>query len=340
MQKDSEILIKILDLPETKSSKIATVLNTVTLYRLNPYISIVRDNDDLFNNLKASNNGIKDKWDAIIELYRYNMRLSISLYPHISILENVLKAKIDSCLTKKYGDNWCFEYDLIFKKLEFTDLDKKLYYKFHNQSINKDIRNRIYKIYERKNPTLTKSKIKSKIQKIKYCCSIITEAKEYQKSRGKTAKQVDFVETRPTFNYWLDILSIEKLFLNDEGEIDIRDIFESLSLLKYDPSEGALKHISKKLDDIRNLRNYISHHRQIIGNKAIENRSLLQIYNNIIEILNVLGCEDVEWMIGDLQCQPNDAGCIGNTFDVLYKKYEFIHDIEIKAKGIKEFTTA
>lgn len=325
---ETKTIIKELNLSSDRKEQVIRFLETVSFYRLKPYVYFIKNNPDVLNYLKAQKADIKDNWDAVIELYRYNIKLSVSIYPYIFLLENVLKAKINRYLTEKYNKNWYRNESLFLKALNLDDFDKEIIDKYYNQKILKPVRDEITALYYKKDSGLTKTQIKSKINKIKYSCSIFIENREYIETRRGNSNVNEFVEIRPTLNYWITMLNINNLWKDEQTEsFELEKIFINISELRKKPDE-ALSLICKKLDDIRKLRNFISHHKQIIGKNSFEKLSLYKIYQNILEMFYILGCENVDWMIGDLTCNLNQS-CSKRTFEALYKEFEFIHNFEI-----------
>lgn len=330
LEKETESIIKELNLAKSREDQVIRFLETVSFYRLKSYIYFIKNNSDILNYLKAKKPEIKDNWDAVIELYRYNIKLSISIYPYIFLLENSLKAKINRYLTKKYGKNWYIDENLFLKVLELDEFNAKIVDKYYNHKFLRHTRDEITSIYLEKDLELSKNRIKSNINKIKYACSLFIESREYIETKKYNLNVDEFIEIRPTLNYWITLLNINNLWKDGEtGALELEKIFVNIGELKKKPDE-ALSLICKKLDDIRNLRNFISHHKQIIGKDAFGKLSLYKIYKNILEMFFILGCENVDWMIGDLSCNLNQS-CSKRTFETLYKEFELIHDFEIKS---------
>lgn len=149
---------------------------------------------------------------------------------------------------------------------------------------------------------------------------------------------MDFVENNTTFGYWVAILESGNYW--NSNDIKLNKMFSANG--KKNPALISLKDVIKKLRSVKDLRNYISHHNQIIGcnikGKAYSQLKLWDIYQNILNLFNLLGCDDVEWMIGDLQCQPSEH-CAGNSFEILYKQFEYINQCEIKADKVIQTTS-
>lgn len=300
-----------------KESRKEKVENFSEAHRLKPYIKILEKNPDFYEELKSVYpDKIKDNWDCVVELYRYNIKLSKSIYPYVAILENVLKIRLSNYLKEKFGENFYYNNELIFETLDFDDFDKKLFDEYFNHKINKFVRERLMKKYKEHNPSLSNEKIKSKINKIKIAVSILTDAQEYR-FRNPYSSFSDFVESKPTLNYWITLLELEKLYSkNDESNnFELKQIFPNIK----NESIKSMKTIVNKLNDVRALRNHISHYNQIIYKNISKNLELWSIYKNIIELFNLLDCQNVNYMIGDINCCPK------GSFEGLYKDLIFIH---------------
>jgi len=324
-------ILKELNLDETRKSQIGLFSEA---YRLKPYIQTIKNNPEIFEKLReVCPEKIKDNWDCVVELYRYNLKLSKSIYPYLAILENILKIKISEYLKQKYHENWYCDESLFFNALGFDDFDKKIFEKYFNHKINKFVREDLIKEYKEEKLQDKTDKIKSKIQKIKQVISILSDARDYRLTNKNPGLQ-GFIETKPTLNYWITLLEIKKLYEiqennkiedeNNEFKISIKDIFPNVDTENI----RNLRTIAQKLDDIRLLRNDISHYNQIICRKIAGKLKLWDIYKNITEIFYFLGCVDVNWMIGDISC------CNNGSFESLYKDFEFIHQYEINLTKI------
>ena len=278
MKKLIDKVLNKLNLPETRKEKVNTFLKTVSYYRLLPYIDFIKNND-IAQKINEINND-KDKWDAVVWLYRYNIKLSNALYPYICLLETTLKTQINNLFCESFDFNW-----------------------YSNQHVL----NRANK------PSIPY--IKDKMQ-------------DYQ-SKTKHPDIMDFVENNTTFGYWVAIVESGNFW--NSNDIKLRNLFSANG--KQNTALLSLKKISQMLRSINDLRNCISHHSQIIGcvigKKGFSKLKLWEIYQNILYLLNLLGCEDIDWMIGDLHCNMTEH-CSGNSFESLYKKYEFIHQYNIK----------
>lgn len=323
-----EYIVTELNLTESRKPQIALFSET---YRLKSYIQILKNNPEIFDLLKAVYpDKIKDNWDCVVELYRYNLKLSKAVYPYLAILENVLKIRLSEYLRQKYHENWYCDEGLFFHALEFDDFDRKIFEKYFNHKINKFVREDLINEYKEINRDYSKDRIKSKIQKIKHGISILSDARDYRLTNRNPCLQ-GFIETKPTLNYWITLLEVKKLYDAEDGKVVLKGIFVNIEKEEI----RTLKTIAQKLDDIRLLRNDISHYNRIICRKIAGSLELRDIYRNIIAIFHLLGCNDVNWMIGDINCCPK------GSFEGLYKELEFIHQYEIKLeknfiKSVKE----
>ena len=286
--------------------------------RLVPYVNLIKTYPQIYNILSSIyTNKIKDNWDCVVELYRYNIKLSKSIYPYIYILENILKIRISNYLKEKYNDEWYKNEDLFFKLLDMDSFDKDIFQKFFNHKINRIVREELFDIYKLNNPSLSKSKIKSKVSTLKKANSIISDARDYC-FKNKAPSLSDFVETKPTLNYWITILETRKLFINQKTNyFDIKGIFPNIT----NESEEILVQIIQKLDNIRLLRNAISHFSQVAFIEIYKNKYVWNIYEEIINLLHLLGCEDINWLIGDIDC------CANSAFDHLHNELIEIHNL-------------
>ena len=288
--------------------------------RLKPYIQIINDNPNLIEKLgKIYPNRIKDNWDCIVELYRYNIKLSKAIYPYLAILENIIKVKLSDYLKIKYGENFWFNSKLFFSLLELDDFDVDIVNMYFNHKINKVVREKITHLYFEHDSSITKKAIRNKLSKIKKAISILSDAMEFRFKNTNYCFN-DFVESKPTLNYWITLLEIKGLYVSSDPnkELDLKPIF--LNVEKEDIR--TLKTIAQKLDDIRLLRNAISHYNRIICTNITDNLDLWGIYTNIIEMFHLLGCEDVNYIIGDINC------CNNGSFEHLYN--ELSHCLSIR----------
>lgn len=243
--------------------------------------------------------------------------MSKSIYPYIYILENILKIRISNYLKEKYNDEWYKNEELFFELLDMDSFDKDIFEKFFNHKINSFVRNELSDIYKSNNKDLSKTKIKSKISTIKKANSVISDVREYC-FKNHSPSLIDFIEKKPTLNYWITILEIRKLFINSQtNNFDIKGIFHNINK----ENEETLVQIIQKLDNIRLLRNAISHFSQVAFIEIYKNKYIWNIYEEIINLLHLLGCEDINWVIGDIDC------CANSAFEHLYNELIEIHNL-------------
>ena len=312
-----EYFIKELDLDEKRKESIKSFAE---ISRLLSYIQIIKENPTIIDNLKAIYpEKIKDNWDCIVELYRYNIKLSKTLYPYLAILENVIKVRLSNYLYTKYGDNFWFNTGLFYGLLELDDFDNEIINKYFYHKINKIVREQIIKEYLEHDTTLSRTAIKTKLGKIRKAIAILSEAIEYRFKRKTSFTIFDFLETKPTLNYWITLLEVQGLYYkaNSKEELELKLIFPNVN----NEDVRTLRTITQKLDDIRLLRNAISHYNRIIYTNIAPKLDLWKIYTNIIEILKLLGCDDINYLIGDITC------CSNSDFEILYHKFDFLHEM-------------
>ena len=270
MKKFVEKIINKLNLSISRESQISVFLSTVSYYKLLPYIDFIKNNPNLITQLPDC----KDSWDAVVYLYRYNIKLSNAIYPYIYLLETTLKTKVNNLFCDTFGTEW-------YK-------DKTVLQNFNRRSIS----------------------------------HLENKAEEYL-NNAKTPNIMDFVENHTTFGYWVAIIESGNYW--NSNNIKIRKLFSANETINT--VTLSVKEVNKKLRSINDLRNCISHHNQIIGckidRKGFSNLKLWDIYKNIIEIFHLLGCVDVNWMLGDINC------CNKGSFEPIYKEHEFIHNYEI-----------
>ena len=275
MQKLIEKIFIKLNLPESRNESIRVFLETVSYYKLNPYVDFIKNNPQIVEKINKKTNG-KDAWDAVTFLYRYNLKLSNAIYPYVYILETTLKTKINNLMCQTFGTEW-------YK-------DKAVLHKFNQRSIN---------YAERK-------------------------AEDYLKE-AHYPNVMDFAENYTTLGYWVAVIESGN-FWNSQY-IKIGNLFSANG--KINPATISTKELNKKLRTLNDLRNCISHYNRIIGckidRKGYSNCRLKDVYAIIIYLFELLGCEDLNWMVGDINCCPN------GTFELLYKEFEFIHSYDIKA---------
>lgn len=309
-----------------KKSRKENIENFSEAYRLKPYVKILAENPDFYDELrKIYPDKIKDNWDCVVELYRYNIKLSKAIYPYLAILENVLKIKLSNYLKEKYGENFYYNNELIFISLKFDDFDKKIIKEYFNHKINKFVREELIAKYKENDLTLAIDKIKTKISKIKKALSVLTDAEEYR-FQNKDHSLNGFIETKPTLNYWITLLEIENLYKLDDNKYELKNIFPKAE----QEDLRTLKTIARKLDDIRILRNYVSHYSKIVYANITSNFTVWDIYKNTIELFKLLGCEDVNYIIGDINC------CTHSSFEGLYNELAFIHKRFIDKKMLAQ----
>lgn len=99
-------IIEDLKLNKNRHDNILKFLKTVSYYKLTPYINFVASNQEIINDLLKNSSEVKDDWDKVVLLYRYNIKLSIGIYPYICLLENTLKTQINNEMTKFFGYSW------------------------------------------------------------------------------------------------------------------------------------------------------------------------------------------------------------------------------------------
>jgi hypothetical protein len=121
-QKFISKIISQLSLDNKRNLQIEEFLETVPYYRLVPYIELLTNNIKAVEFLYKENPDFKDKWDMAVYLYRYNIRLSASIYPYIYLFETTLKNKINNYLCSNIGYNWISNEQLFYT---FKDKDKK-----------------------------------------------------------------------------------------------------------------------------------------------------------------------------------------------------------------------
>ena len=300
-------------------------------------MNFLKENNAVYEYLK-SKTCVKNKWEAVIYLFRYNIKLSVALYPYIFLLETALKTRINAKLTEHYTDYW-FRDELLLLNINKLDNleDLSLYNRYKNQELTNEITKDLKadlelindQLRELGKPYFGATKIKSKIMHIKRCCYLYLESKKALAENSRLTC-LEFIETKTTLNYWLSILSISALWEND---VNLADIFPNLSL------NCSKKELSAKLENIRILRNKIAHHCQIIGlNQIKTNVSLKTIFNDIKQIFVYLGINcNGQLDITELECNKN-AHCTQRSFEILYNELEEIHDKEIKVK-LPDFET-
>lgn len=332
MNKDfAKNIIKQLELLENDHDRVLCALNDVSYYKLLPYITFIKDNDDVYNKIKNSNLGINNKWDAVVYIFQYNISLSTILYPFLVKLETILKTRINNLLIEKYSDYWFKDEILLLKANKIENMtDLAIYNKYKNIECKDDISKLIEIDYllindQRENMGLEKLSTKvinAKKKHIKRCCylhGILTEAL----CSNPRITCMDFVENKVTFAYWTSLISINNWW--EEGA-EFKTIFPNFEKLNFSKSN-----IDSKLENIRILRNKISHYSRIIGKNQIrENKSLSDVYQDIKDIFNLLGINF------------EDTGCVHNLvlekecFEKCYNNCLYVHEKEIKCEKVNK----
>lgn len=308
-----------------KDSRIANIEAFAEKARLEPYVKILDKTPDIIEHLKKIYpNRIKDNWDCIVELYRYNIKLSKAIYPYLAILENIIKGKLSEYLKLKHGEDFWFDNKLFFNLLGFDDFDIGIVNKYFNHKINKVVREEIISLYQNYDSQISKKAIRNKLEKIKKAISILSDSSEYR-FKNTNCSFVGFVESKPTLNYWITLLEITGLYQNKDNldELELKAIFPNIKI----ENVRTLKTIAQKLDDIRLLRNAISHYNRIICTNITKDKDLWDIYTNINELFILLGCNDVNYVIGDIAC------CNNGNFETLYHKFDFLHELYKDKRG-------
>lgn len=277
-------IIEKLELDKIRYNKLLKFLKTVSYYKITPYIDFASIESDVLNDISKLIPDCKDKWDIAVFLYRYNIKLSMAIYPYIYLLENTLKNQINNEMTKCFGYEWY-----------------------------KDI-----------NPPKTDNTAKT--------VDYIIKTKNKYLNDNKTHSLGDFSENNVTFGFWVALLQVPYYW--ESKDIKLKRLFvnDDIQFL----NQVKTNEIHSKLISVNDLRNGIAHHNQIIGRKLISKRikhnyTLWEVYKHIIYLLRHLGCEDIDWMVGDLHCKEQEH-CSGNSFEALYKEFAFIHECEIKAR--------
>jgi hypothetical protein len=269
-----DTVIAKLNLSENRKEQIKLFIETVSVYKLLPYISFISNNPEIANKINQKTNG-KDNWDAVVFLYRYNIKLSKAIYPYIYVLETALKTKINNVLCQHFGNDWY------------------------------------------RNPEISNRVNTSSIDFLK------KKREDYLKQR-RNHNGIDFIENHTTFGVLVSFIESGNLW--NSKDIQIRKLFsakETINTMLLSHNE-----ISKKIRSINDLRNAISHYNRILGckvdRKGYSDFRIGDVYQNILYILTLLGFENINWTIGDLDC------CSRGSFEALYKEYEFIHGYDIR----------
>jgi hypothetical protein len=330
---DIKTIVDILKLSPELEPLIHDFLLNVSSYKLIPYINMIKDNDELYTSIKKQVN-IKNKWEAIVYLYRYNIKLSIALYPYIYLLETILKTRINNKLTVKYTDYWFRDELLLIKANKINNInDLSLYNKYKDKEMTKEIEAELLNDFALINDQLhglneeiiSPTKIKTKVKHVKRCCFLYQE-KQKALLENPRISCIEFAENKVTLGYWLSILGITDFW---ENETKFIDIFPNLC------TNLSKKTLLAKLENIRILRNKIAHHSQIIGiNQIKKGLSLFDIYKDIEQLFECLNVNfNADFNIMELKCNMHED-CNKRSFLILYKELEQIHDKEIIAQKI------
>ncbi len=301
----------------SKEEKSCSIETFSEMAELKPYAAIIAEAPDIANNLKEIYpNKIKNNRDCVIELYKYNIKLSRAIYPYLSILENLIKIKTSDYLKRKFGENFYCNEELFLDLLELDDFDRKILYEYFNHKINKFVREEIMNKYKRHDNSISKKAVRNKLSQIKKGIAILSDASEYR-FKNTNCSMDNFIETKPTLNYWITLFEIKGLYLknNSSAELDFKQIFPNAA----QEDARTLKTISQKLDDIRLLRNSISHYSKIIYTDISKSLDLWDIYENIKELFYLLGYDDINQVTEDIRC------CKDSDFELLYKEFDFLH---------------
>lgn len=322
-------ILETFDKKPQNEKQVRAFLNTVSPYKLKPYLDFVAKNPQIIDELTflPQNNLIKDEWDAAIELYRYNTKLSVTVYPYIFILETSLKTRINKFLKEKYGPEWYKNDALFFEMIGFDDFDIELFYKYRHYRSLSFYKSEIAAQYKQKEPALSSNKVTQKINKLKFSMLILNEIEDYCFKYKDKADVDHFTESTPSFNFWITILQLRNLwFSSDRKEFYLPEVFINIPKEPL-KNEEIYKDILRKCDNIRFLRNCIAHYRQIIGRNIFQscgkNLTLIEIYYNIIKLFDLLGC-NVYQMLDELHCTPSTM-CGSNAFLSIYEQYAFVH---------------
>ena len=272
-------IISQLSLDSERGLQIGEFLETVPYYRLTPYIELLTSNSQAVEFLYRLSQDFKDKWDMVVYLYRYNIKLSTAIYPYIYLFETTLKNKINNYLCSKIGYDWISSEQLFYT---FKDKDKR---------------------------------------------DLLKVISSYRYD-NKTFDNMYFVDNYTTLGFWTLLIKNKSLW--DGKNIKLKDIFIN---------DADYLQVKNKLESVRKLRNDISHHNRIIGLTILRretssgkiNYKLKDIYSNIIDLFQVMNCQKLSWMLGDLHCAAEDF-CDGNSFEVLYDKLEFILKLNCKSQ--------
>ena len=334
-------ILKQLNLADVLSSAIEKHLKTVSYYRMIPYINFVCKNKAISDKIISKTKNLKNNWDLVIYLYRYNIKLSITLYPYIFLLETALKTNINNLMCTVYGEDWFKNEELFFKAHNLVDnIDKDIFKHSYEEyiDIGRAEETEIIKLYEDYNnqlklidgKVLSKKYIRNKVYHIKQCVYKIREVREALK-KNKNLKCIDFVEDNATLGYWLSLLQ-NKYFWR-ESEVSLKNIFRNGSIPDNLLADNH-SNITKRLNKIRMLRNQISHYGQIIGKDNFKDFSLYEAYEDILYLFMLIGLSPKDDLIvNELKCN-NNVFCKGRSFSILFQELRDIHNCYIKAEEI------
>ena len=105
-----------INIHDNNTNKVIKFLDTVSYYKITTYLDIVSNNPDIMKQLKLKESFIEDSWDVLEFLFKYNIRLSMSIYPYIHLFELILKNKVHNLLIKTFGETW-YKNEEFFKKI-------------------------------------------------------------------------------------------------------------------------------------------------------------------------------------------------------------------------------
>lgn len=324
-------IIEQLELPDSRYDSVLYSLRDVSYYKLLPYINFIKDNEDIYKKIKNSYLDINDKWDAVVHLFQYNISLSTLLYPFLVKLETILKTRINNQLTEKYTDYWFKDEILLLQANKIENMtDLAIYNKYKNIECKDDISKLIEIDFLLLNDQLenmgleklSTKVINAKKKHIKRCCYLYNVLNEALCSNPRITC-MDFIENKVTLAYWTSLLSINSWW---ETGPEFKKIF-----LNFDKLNFSKSNIDSKLENIRILRNKISHYARIIGKNQIrENKSLIDVYQDIKDIFNLLGIDF------------DDRSCVHNLqlekkfFEQMYNNCLYVHEKEIKCEKINK----
>lgn len=270
-------VIQTFNLSNDRYEKINSFLESISYFKVTTYINIISQDLDITKLLSIKEADIIDQWDTLEFLFKYNIRLSMGIYPYIYFFELILKNKIHNILIKKFGEHW-------YKNKEF---------------------------FNGFNPKTAE-----------YLSSCINEAITDDTNPLKS------IENKTMLGFWTSIITSADLW--NSKRVDLKRIFD-----KSDISAALLKQkeINRKLTGIRLLRNNISHYDCIIVYPLYKSPKniyyLWDVYQDILYLFDLMGVKDLDSLVDGIHCQPNE-NCKGNSFETLYKEWDFIHQSEAK----------